>query len=120
MITCGNGLQQLDLVLPRPARVGDHRVQLDQGLLDQLQPPQHRAGQPGMVDIEMSGQRLSQIRVLRRIFPLARLARVSGLVSPSIIAVSIARADTVFRLDATEDNLMEASVRHEALLFEWR
>ena len=34
---------------------------------------------------------------------------MSGLVSPSIIAVSIARADTVFRLDATEDNLMEAS-----------
>jgi hypothetical protein len=45
---------------------------------------------------------------------------VSGLVSPSIIAVSIARADTVFKLDATEDSLMEASVRHEALLFEWR
>jgi hypothetical protein len=71
MITCatfrpnsGNGLQQLDLVLPRPARFGDHRVQLDQGLLDQLQPPQHRAGQPGMVDIEMTGQRLSQIRDL--------------------------------------------------------
>jgi hypothetical protein len=37
-----------------------------------------------------------------------------------IIAVSIARADTVFKLDATEDNLIDASVRHEALLFEWR
>jgi hypothetical protein len=46
---------------------------------------------------------------LRRILPFARLARVSGLVSPSIIAVSIARADTVFRLDATDDSLMEAS-----------
>jgi hypothetical protein len=32
------------------------------------------------------------------------------LVSPSIIAVSIARADTVLRLDATEDSLMEASL----------
>jgi hypothetical protein len=48
------------------------------------------------------------------------LARVSGLVSPSIIAVSMARADTVFKLDTTEDNLIDASVRHEALLFEWR
>jgi len=26
----------------------------------------------------------------------------------------------VFGEEATEDNLMEASVRHEALLFEWR
>src|SRR4029453_11941540 len=41
--------------------------------------------------------------------PFARLASVSGLVSPSIIAPTIARADTVFKLDATEDNLMEAS-----------
>jgi hypothetical protein len=32
----------------------------------------------------------------------------------------MARADTVVRLDATVDSLMEASVRHEALLFEWR
>jgi hypothetical protein len=37
-----------------------------------------------------------------------------------IIAVSIARAETVFRLDTTEESLMLASVRHEALLFEWR
>jgi len=37
-----------------------------------------------------------------------------------IIAVRIARADTVFRLDATEESLILASVRHEALLFEWR
>jgi hypothetical protein len=37
-----------------------------------------------------------------------------------IIAVSIARADTVFKLDATEESLMLASVRYEALLFEWR
>jgi hypothetical protein len=44
----------------------------------------------------------------------------SGSDSPSIIAVNIARADTVFKLDTTEDNLIDASVRHEALLFEWR
>jgi len=44
----------------------------------------------------------------------------NGSDSPLIIAVSIALADTVFKLDATEDNLIEASVRHEALLFEWR
>jgi hypothetical protein len=37
-----------------------------------------------------------------------------------IIAVSIARADTVLRLEATDDNLIDASVRHEALVFEWR
>jgi hypothetical protein len=32
----------------------------------------------------------------------------------------MARAETVFSEEATVDNLMEASVRHEALLFEWR
>jgi hypothetical protein len=37
-----------------------------------------------------------------------------------IIAVRIARADTVFRLEATAESLILASVRHEALLFEWR
>jgi hypothetical protein len=39
-----NGLQQLDLVPPRLARLGDHRVQLGQGLLDQVQPTKHRPG----------------------------------------------------------------------------
>jgi len=58
--------------------------------------------------------------ILRRILPLAMSASRSGSVSPLIIAASIARADTVFRLDATEESLMLASVRHEALLFEWR
>jgi hypothetical protein len=52
--------------------------------------------------------------------PFARSASTSGSVSPTIIAVSIARAEIVFRLDTTDDNLMPASVRHEALLFEWR
>ena len=57
----GDGLQQLDLVLPRLAGLGDHRVQLGQGLLDQVQPTQHRAGQPGVVGVEVPGQRLGQI-----------------------------------------------------------
>jgi hypothetical protein len=70
MITCatfphaGDGLQQLDLMRPRLAGLGDHRVQLRHGLLDQVQPTQHRAGQPGMVGVEMAGQRLRQVRDL--------------------------------------------------------
>ena len=70
------------------------RVQLGQGLLHQIQPPQHRAGQPGMVGIEVAGQGLCQLRILRRILPLAMSASPSGSCSPSIIAVSIARAET--------------------------
>ena len=37
----GNGLQQVDLVLPRPARRGDHCIQLSQRGLDQ--PPDRRS-----------------------------------------------------------------------------
>lgn len=37
-----------------------------------------------------------------------------------ISAVSINRADTPLMSETTADSLMQASVRHEALLFEWR
>src|SRR5829696_9761130 len=47
--------------------------------------------------------------ILRRIRPFAISASRNGSVSPLIIAVSIALADTVFRLDATEESLMLAS-----------
>ena len=47
--------------------------------------------------------------ILRRILPFARSASRNGSDSPLIIAVRIALADTVFRLDATDDNLIEAS-----------
>jgi hypothetical protein len=102
-------LQQLDLMLPRPAGVDNDRVQLRQGLLDKVQPTQHRAGQPGMVGVEVPSQRLRQVRDLAPHLPLAMSASRSGSVSPSIIAVSMARADTVVRLDATEDSLIDAS-----------
>jgi hypothetical protein len=36
-----DGLQQLDLVLPRPTRLHDDGIQLGQRQLDQLQPLQH-------------------------------------------------------------------------------
>jgi hypothetical protein len=32
----------------------------------------------------------------------------------------MARAETLVRLAATDESLTEASVRHEALMFEWR
>ena len=44
-----------------------------------------------------------------RILPLASSASTRGSRSPSIIAASIARAETVVRLDATADSLIEAS-----------
>ena len=54
MITCaifdpdpGNGLQQLELVRPRLARGGDHRVQLGQRRLDQVEPVQDRTEPAG-------------------------------------------------------------------------
>ena len=62
-------------MLPRCAGFSDHSVQLGQGLLDQIQPLQHRPGQLGMVGIEVAGQRLSQIGDLRRIRPFANSAR---------------------------------------------
>src|SRR5688572_5120800 len=105
----GNGLQQLDLMRPRLAGLDNDRVQLGQGLLDQVQPTQHRAGQPGMVGVEIAGQRLRQVRDLAPIRPFAISASRNGSVSPLIIAVNIARADTVFRLDASEESLMLAS-----------
>ena len=105
----GNGLQQLDLVLPWLERVDEHRVQLGQGLFDQIQSPQHGAGQPGMVGIEVAGQGLCQLRDLAPQLALAMSARTSGSCSPSIIAVSIARAEIVFRLETTDDNLIDAS-----------
>ena len=58
--------------------------------------------------------------ILRRIRPFASSASVNGSRLAVDHRVSIARADTVFRLEATDESLMQASVRHEALLFEWR
>jgi hypothetical protein len=49
---------------PRPARLGNHRIQLCQHLIHQLQPAQHRVGQLGMVGIEGSRRRLRQVRDL--------------------------------------------------------
>ena len=99
-IWCGHGRQ----------RLGDDRVQLGQSLLDQLQPPQHRLGQLGMVSLEGSSQRLRQVRILRRIC-LSRFASCIG--SPSIIAVSIARADTVFKLDADRGQFDGGVFQHQ-------
>jgi hypothetical protein len=73
-----------------------------------------------MVRIEVSGQRLGQIGDLVPHPTLRLSASRNGSDSPLIIAVSIARADTVFKLDTTDESLMLASVHHEALLFEWR
>jgi hypothetical protein len=47
--------------------------------------------------------------ILARILPWAMFANTTGSDSPSIIAASINRAETVFRLDATLDSLMLAS-----------
>jgi hypothetical protein len=48
------------------------RIQLAQRLLDQLQPPQHRLGQLGMVGVEASSQPWARSEILCRIRPLAR------------------------------------------------
>ena len=58
--------------------------------------------------------------ILARILPLAISASTRGSRSPAINAPSMARAETLVRLAATEESLMLASVRHEALMFEWR
>ena len=47
--------------------------------------------------------------ILIRILPFAISASTRGSRSPSISAVSIARAETLVRLAATEDSLMLAS-----------
>ncbi|WP_448622207.1 hypothetical protein [Geodermatophilus sp. URMC 65] len=47
---------------PGPAGLGDHRVQLGQRVLDQLQAVQHGLRQLGMLLIEVPGQRLDQLR----------------------------------------------------------
>jgi hypothetical protein len=43
---------------PWLAGLDNDLIQLCHGLIDQVQPLQHRAGQPGMVGVEMAGQRL--------------------------------------------------------------
>jgi len=48
----GNGLQQLDLVRPRPAGLGDHRIQRRQIGLDRVQPAEDAAGQLGVAGVE--------------------------------------------------------------------
>jgi hypothetical protein len=105
----GNGLQQLQLMRPRLARRFGHTVQLLQRVFDQVQAVQDRAGQPGVVLIEVADQRLGQLRNLRPRLSLAKSASTNGSSSPSINAPSIAHADTVFRLDSTADSLIEAS-----------
>ena len=79
----------------------DRGVELGQRLLDQLEPIQDRPGQLGVVGVEVSLSAWARSGILRRIWPLAISASTRGSVSPSIIARSIARADTVFSDDAT-------------------
>ncbi len=58
--------------------------------------------------------------VLFRRLILARAASTVGFRSPTTNACSMARPDTPRMSLATQDSLIPASVRHEALLFEWR
>jgi hypothetical protein len=60
----GDGLQQFELMRPRPKRLGDRRVQLGQRPLDQGQPGQHGLGQLGVAVVEVPCQRLGQLRDL--------------------------------------------------------
>src|SRR5688572_10459811 len=94
---------------PGPAGLRDHGIGFGQGVLDQLQALQHGAGQLGVLLVEVAGQRLEQLRDLIRILPLASWASTCGSRSPTISAVSMARADTLVRLAATEDSLIETS-----------
>jgi len=50
----GNRLQQLDLMRPRPERLSKDRLQLGQGLLDQLEAVQDRLRELGMVGVEVA------------------------------------------------------------------
>lgn len=60
----GDGLEQVELVLPRPAGLGDHGVQLGDRAVDVIEPVQESGDQPGVVGVEVSGQRLGQLRNL--------------------------------------------------------
>ncbi|MCW2695315.1 MAG: hypothetical protein JWR62_400 [Modestobacter sp.] len=60
----GNGLQWFQLVRPGLAGCRDHRVELGEGVLGQLQPMQHGARPLGVLVVEVPGQRLDQLRDL--------------------------------------------------------
>src|SRR5215207_6642828 len=62
-----------------------------------------------MVRVEVAGQGLRQHRDLAPQLAFCQVGQHQRIGSPSIIAVSIARAEIVFRLDTTDDNLIEAS-----------
>ena len=115
-----NGLQQLDLVRPRLAapRRSPRRVRPGPArpAPTGAASPRQRAWSAS----KCAGQRLGQVAGSCAASALGQIGQPQRIRSPSIIAVSIARADTVFRLEATEENLIDESVRHEALLFEWR
>jgi hypothetical protein len=57
-------LQQLQLVRPRPAGLGDHRIERIEGDLHPLQAVQHALRQPRVVLVEAAGQRFGQRRDL--------------------------------------------------------
>jgi hypothetical protein len=58
--------------------------------------------------------------VLERRLPRANSASTAGSRSPAISAAMIARPETPNGSLATTESLISASVRHEALMFEWR
>jgi hypothetical protein len=58
--------------------------------------------------------------IVTRIRVWAKSASTTGSRSPAISASSIRRADLPITSEATESSLSPASVRHEALMFEWR
>jgi hypothetical protein len=62
-----------------------------------------------VVGIEVAVSASVSSGISTRIRPLASCAPTRSSRSPSISAVSIARAETAVRLEATEDGLIEAS-----------
>ena len=109
--TPGMVLQQLDLMRPRlrtPARsrrsssasaasTRSRRCRIERASRAWL-----------VVEVARSAPR-SVAGSCRRSLPFASSASTRASRSPSIIAASIARAETVFRLDTTADSLIEAS-----------
>ncbi len=106
--TPGMVAQHLDLMRPRRAGRLDYEIQLGQRVLDHVQAVQDRAGQPGVVGVEVAGQRLGQFGgSCRAACPSPSGPTRARRPRRRSSRASMARAETVFRLDTTADSLMK-------------
>jgi hypothetical protein len=105
----GDRLQQLDLVRPGLAGLSYRAVEVGQGGLHHVEAAEEAASQSRVIGAEVADEGFGELGNLGAHLSLAMSASTAGSSSPAIMALSINRAETVVRDDATTDSLIEAS-----------